>query len=115
MWKLQVDGGVPSCVLRMDTAAIITKGPKLVDGWWTEVECRKNGAALEIYITGELAGSTPLPSGLIDNTGTARPMIGANGLHTKNDQFRGGLDGVFLIVDGESPPATPGRVTVAPQ
>lgn len=98
-WKLQVDRGVASCVVKVDGGSqIVVKGGAVDDGKWHSLECRKTGTTLAIYVGGVLRASTTVPAGAIDDTGSAGPRIGAKGLSTNNDQFRGSLDQVFFAV-----------------
>ena len=101
-WKLQIDGaaGRPSCVLvddRRPTIRMVTSTVTVADGRWHQVQCRRQGTMLAVYVDGVLRGRTAVPARL--SVTNNRPMsIGGKGAYADNDQFNGALDNVWVQV-----------------
>lgn len=114
-WKLQVDGreGLPSCVLVGSgdtTIHMATSDRGVADDEWHLVDCVRQGSLLQILVDDEVEGAVELPPGLsADPDGPV--LIGGKNLKPNNDQFRGAIDEVHVLVgpvngdgtDGEAP------------
>ena len=100
-WKLQVDGGIPTCRLNGRTEeraarAEVVAGDSIADGEWTTLRCIREGSRLRLTVDGEevdSAGSADL------DIGSTEPLT-IGGKHTggDNDQFRGDLDDVGVDI-----------------
>ncbi|MEU1735052.1 amidase domain-containing protein [Streptosporangium sp. NPDC020145] len=113
-WKLDVDDGVASCVVKIDGGAEVrVQAGTIVDTAWHDVECRKTGTTLAVYIGNVLKGSKPVPGGLVDQLGSGRPTLGGIP-NSAADQYRGSLDAVFFAVDKETTPDPAGDLRATP-
>jgi hypothetical protein len=97
-WKLQVDAGLPSCVVRGDVDRVLVRGEEsVIDGRWHRLTCSRTGSGVRLLVDGELAASSDHTTGSVSNGAPLR--LGAKKLGTGQvDQFHGRLDVPFLFV-----------------
>ena len=95
-WKLQLDRGVPSCVVSGTAGRVLVRSESSVaDGRWHRLVCRRVDNLLVLRVDGEVAASGTGATGSVANTAGVR--IGAKKLGPgRVDQFRGRLDVTFL-------------------
>jgi hypothetical protein len=99
-YKLQIDGsaGRPSCVMvdGARTALHLARSSVTVaDGGWHQLECRRAGTGLTLFVDGVVRGTASIPDSLsVDNT--APLSIGGKGAYQDNDQFQGAVDDVWI-------------------
>jgi hypothetical protein len=102
-WKLQVDGGVPSCRIAglrdgVEVAAMAVWSGSIAGTGWKFIECKRRGAVLSVNVA---TSATPVPApedATMDITSSAKVFIGAKGTGTNNDQFHGAVDNVVFSV-----------------
>jgi hypothetical protein len=97
-WKLQIDAGLPSCVVRGEVDRVLVRGKDTVtDGRWHRLTCSRTGSGVRLLVDGELAASSDHTTGSVSNGAPLR--LGAKKLGTGQvDQFHGRLDVPFLFV-----------------
>lgn len=106
-YKLQVDHGVPSCVVAGSDGRLLVKGPRLVTDTWYALECARIGDQLALTITNQRDSAVVAKSvgGPIGNVSLEpdRPLsigrkVTAWGEPVMNqpDQFNGALDSVWV-------------------
>jgi hypothetical protein len=104
-WKVQVDGGVPSCAYtdtegrRVEWAG--RPSTPVTDGAWYKVICRKTSTEVSLTVQriGRIAPRPdvePVTLGAISND--APVTVGSKGTPTDYDQFRGRIDNVAVRV-----------------
>jgi hypothetical protein len=101
-WKLQIDGGVPSCRIAGTRAgaavsALVSADVSIADAGWTFVQCKRRGSVLSITV----GNRTPVPAGddaTMEISNTSKVTVGAKGTGSSNDQFHGALDNVVLSI-----------------
>lgn len=97
-WKLQVDGGYPSCVFNDGRRRAVVRAPiELLPREWYDLECRKGRGYVSVVVNGTERARSDIALGAISS---ASPLyIGAKGPgETNNDQFHGLVDDVFVRV-----------------
>lgn len=98
-WKLQLDRGLPSCVVRGDVDRILVRGADSVtDGRWHRLVCwRTSEHGVRLFVDGKLVADKDAPTGRVANGAPLR--IGAKKLGPGSvDQFHGRLDVPYLYV-----------------
>ena len=112
-YKIQIDAGKPSCVLRQGTTTITAKATQVIErGTWYRVVCQRTAAGGVTTVsltvtrlsTGALVPTTPGTGALLDlSIATTVPMsVGGKLSDTGNvilsatDQFNGRIDNAFL-------------------
>ncbi len=97
-YKLQVDAGVPGCVVHGSAARVVVLGPASVaDGAWHTLACRRVGAEVSLLVDGAVVATTPAESGHLANA--APVWVGGKEIGTGDpDQFRGRMDDVFVRI-----------------
>jgi hypothetical protein len=98
-WKLQVDAGRPSCVVRGDVDRVLVRGEKsVIDGRWHRLACsRTESGGVRLLVDGDVAASSDHATGSVANGAPLR--LGAKKLGTGQvDQFHGRLDVPFLFI-----------------
>lgn len=98
-WKLQIDRGLPSCVVRGGIDRVLVRGEDVVtDGRWHRLVCwRTSEHGVRLFVDGELAAAKDAPTGNVANGAPLR--IGAKKLGPGSvDQFHGRLDVPYLYV-----------------
>lgn len=115
-WKIQIDRGIPSCVVKQGATTIQAKTTLPIDrGSWYRAVCRRttSGATTTVVLTvtrlstGAVVPSTPATGPLVDlSIATGVPMsvggklsdVGALIL-SATDQFNGKIDNAFLDLE----------------
>ncbi|GAA1476298.1 hypothetical protein GCM10009623_07440 [Nocardioides aestuarii] len=98
-WKLQIDQGLPSCVVRGDIDRILVRSAEPVtDGRWHRLVCwRTSEHGVRLFVDGALVADKDAPTGKVANAAPIR--IGAKKLGPGSvDQFHGRVDGPYLFV-----------------
>ncbi len=95
-WKLQLDRGLPSCVVNGSDGRVLVRSQRSVaDGRWHRVVCRRVDNSLVLRVDGTIVASGTGQMGSVTNSAGVR--IGARKLGPgRVDQFRGRLDMTFL-------------------
>jgi hypothetical protein len=102
-WKLQVDGGVPSCrIAGVDNGlavdAMATWSGSIAGAGWKFIECKRRGAVLSINVANSATPVNAPQNATMDITSSAKVFVGAKGTGTNNDQFHGAVDNVVFSV-----------------
>ncbi len=109
-YKLQVDRGVPSCVVAGAAGRVLVKGQKLVVGSWYSLVCERDGAQVTLTATLLEDGSEPFVATQGGETGAVsfeadRPVsigrkvtVEGEPVLKQPDQFNGALDSVWIAV-----------------
>lgn len=95
-WKLQVDKGVPSCVVKDGRRRVIVVAHiELETGQWYNLECQKGDGYVALRVNGRERKRKNVRLGPVS---TDAPLhIGAKGAGAyNNDQFHGLLDNIFV-------------------
>jgi hypothetical protein len=98
-WKIQLDRGLPSCVVRGDVDRILVRSTEVVtDGRWHRLVCwRTSEHGVRLFVDGELAADKDAPTGRVANGAPLR--IGGKKLGPGSvDQFHGRLDVPYLYI-----------------
>lgn len=98
-WKIQLDQGLPSCVVRGDVDRILVRGADSVtDGRWHRLVCwRTSEHGVRLFVDGKLVADKDAPTGRVANGAPLR--IGAKKLGPGSvDQFHGRLDVPYLYI-----------------
>ena len=96
-YKLQVDDGIPSCVVSGGRSRLIVETTvNIADGAWHSVTCRRTVDAVIVRVDRRVVGKQSGTPGLIANDAPVR--VGGRNLHPHNDQYHGDLDNVFLRI-----------------
>lgn len=97
-WKLQLDRGLPSCVVNGDAGRLrVRSATSIADGAWHRLQCRRTSAGLVLRVDGAVAASGGGATGRVSNAAPVR--VGAKKLGPgRVDQFRGRLDMTFLSI-----------------
>lgn len=98
-WKLQIDAGLPSCVVRGGIDRVLVRGKdSVVDGRWHRLTCSRTEAnGVRLFVDGEVAASSDHETGFVGNGAPLR--LGAKKLGPGPvDQFHGRLDVPYLFV-----------------
>ncbi len=98
-WKLQVDRGLPSCLVRGDVDRVLVRGATdVADGRWHRLMCSRTAEhGVRLFVDGALAAENYSPTGTVANGAPLR--IGAKKLGPgRVDQFHGRLDLPYLFV-----------------
>jgi hypothetical protein len=103
-WKLQIDRGLPSCVVSGSEGRVLVRSAASVaDARWHRLVCRRVDNRVTLEVDGETAASSAGPTGKVSNA--AGISIGAKKLGPGSvDQYRGRLDVTFLSMGAD--PAT---------
>jgi len=102
-WKLQVDGGVPSCRIAgvqngLEVDAMATWSGSIAGAGWKFIECKRRGAVLSINVANSATPVDAPQDATMDITSSAKVFVGAKGTGTNNDQFHGAVDNVVFSV-----------------
>lgn len=97
-WKLQLDRGLPSCVVNGDEGRLrVRSTTSIADGAWHRLLCRRTDAGLVLRVDGAVAASGDGATGRVANAAPVR--VGSKKLGPgRVDQFRGRLDVTFLSI-----------------
>ncbi len=97
-YKLQVDAGVPGCVVHGSAGRVVVLGPSSVaDGAWHALACQRVGAEVSLLVDGAVVATTVAESGHLANA--APVWVGGKAIGTGDpDQFRGRMDDVFVQI-----------------
>lgn len=98
-WKLQIDRGLPSCVVDGAIDRILVRATEVVtDGRWHRLACsRTSEFGVRLLIDGQVAAENNSPTGKVANDSPLR--IGAKKLGPgRVDQFHGRLDVPYLYI-----------------
>ena len=101
-WKMQIGAaqGKAQCVvvgLGSAQAYIARSTNTVADGAWHRVMCRREGAALSVFVDGVSRGTAVVPAALsVTNTHPLR--IGGPNFNTTSDMFHGSLDDVYAVL-----------------
>ena len=98
-WKLQIDGGRPSCRVaganRAPGEGTVAWPSRIPLDQWVTVTCQRVGGRLTIYVGGAKGGTVAAPADVSNN----RPVtVGGKGAAGDPDQFLGYLDEVTLTI-----------------
>lgn len=98
-WKLELIGARPRCVIVGSRGGVnIIASAPIDDAKWHQLECRRKGQTVTLWIDGVLRGTTVGKIGRIVNNAPVRIGGKAVGSASDNDQYHGDLDSVFLRV-----------------
>jgi hypothetical protein len=98
-WRLRINRpqGKPYChvsgtkgLLRMHSRVGIA------DGRWHRLKCSRQGRSVRLFVDGDLVAERTGPIGRVSNRGPVR--VGGTSTITKNNQFFGRLDNVYLRI-----------------
>lgn len=97
-YKLQVDDGVPSCVVNGSAGrATVLSTTNVADGAWHAVACERTGATVSVLVDGAVVAQAAAVTGHVDNA--APVWIGGKEIGTGDpDQFRGRMDDVVVRI-----------------
>lgn len=97
-YKLQVDGGRPSCVVNGSAGrALVLSTEHVADGAWHTLACERSGGTVALRVDGSVVASVAVETGSVDNA--APVWIGGKEIGASDpDQFRGRMDDVFVRV-----------------
>jgi hypothetical protein len=94
-YKLQIDNGVPSCVVAGGLGRVKVRAQRSVaNGRWHRLSCVRTPTKVTLWIDGTARASVAERTGWLSNTSSMR--IGGKNLDAGNDQFRGRIDSVYL-------------------
>jgi hypothetical protein len=96
-YKLQVDGGLPSCVVMGSAGRVTVRSARsVVDGRWHSLSCQRIGTRVVLRMDGAKLAQGVGPTGVIRNSAPVR--IGAKKLAPSGDQYHGDLDNPYLKI-----------------
>ncbi|WP_110181132.1 laminin G domain-containing protein [Nocardioides solisilvae] len=97
-YKLQVDDGVPSCVVSGSAGrATVLSTAYVADGAWHAMACERSGGTVALSVDGSVVASAAVETGHVDNA--APVWVGGKEIGTGDpDQFRGRMDDVFVRI-----------------
>jgi hypothetical protein len=94
-YKLQLDAGVPSCVMYGGKGRVILAGRKSVaDRSWHRLSCLRTPTRIQLRVDGKVVAGAKATVGFIGNDAPIR--IGGKKIKRGNDQYHGAIDSVFL-------------------
>jgi hypothetical protein len=96
-YKLQMDNGIPSCVVRGALRRLLVVATDSVtDGRWHQLECRRLPKAVILRVDGRTVARKGGRTGFIANAAPVR--VGGQSLGHDNDEYHGVLDNVFVSI-----------------
>jgi hypothetical protein len=98
-YKLQMDNGVPSCLVRGHAGRVLVRArASVADAAWHTLTCARNAAGVTLRVDGRVVTTHRGHTGLIANRAAFR--VGGHNLRRPSDQYHGDLDNVVLSVLG---------------
>jgi hypothetical protein len=96
-YKLQMDNGVPSCVVRGGAGRLKAHARRsIADGAWHSLTCARTAAGITLSVDGHVVKTTRGHTGIIINHAPFR--VGGHNLRPPSDQYHGDLDNVVLSI-----------------
>jgi Laminin G domain len=97
-YKLQVDAGVPSCVVAGSAGRVmIAATTSVADRGWHRLTCRRTPSGVVLVVDGQVVASSGDPTGDLSSAAPVR-VGGKDVTSAENDQFHGRLDEVFVRI-----------------
>jgi hypothetical protein len=94
-YKLQIDRGVPSCVVAGGLGRVkVSAQRSIANDRWHRMSCTRTPTKVTLWIDGKARASVAERTGWLANTSPLR--IGGKNLDPSNDQYRGRIDSVYL-------------------
>ncbi|WP_162799320.1 LamG-like jellyroll fold domain-containing protein [Nocardioides sp. 616] len=98
-YKLQVDQGVPSCVVSGSSGRVLLGSTaSIADRAWHRLTCRRTPSGVVLVVDGSVVASSATPTGNLSSAAPVR-LGGKDVTSIDNDQLHGRLDDVFVRID----------------
>ncbi|NHC22916.1 LamG domain-containing protein [Nocardioides sp. IC4_145] len=102
-YKLQVDYGRPSCVIRSSRGRVLVEATSttadVADGAWHHVACVRTASHVSVLVDGVVRARRAAVAGVLANAAPLR-IGGKNATSASNDQYRAELDEVTIRIGG---------------